>query len=114
MANTYKRLGACVPSAIDTETTLYQVPTSTTAYLDACGVTCCNQGTSDITFRIARVDGGTTTANEDWVVFDQTIAGKSSFTRQFLVGAAFGAQDSIIIRADSTSISFTVGGVEMT
>lgn len=114
MAETYKRLGASAPSAT-TDTSLYQVPTSTEAILDKCGVTVCNRGTSDATFRIAHVDGAIgSVANEDYVAYDERVVAKSSIEARYLCGRAMSASDSILVYASSADLSFTVGGLEIT
>lgn len=113
MATAIKRLGAVAPSAT-TNTTLYQVPSSTSAVIDASGVTVCNRSSTTTTFRVARVDAGTTPATEDYVEYDQIIPANSEIHRSILCGAAMGAQDSIIVYAGTADLSFTVGGVEIT
>jgi len=108
----YKRFGAVDPAAT-TETTLFQVPSGHRYILDGAGITVCNRTSSDLTFRIARVDGGTTTADEDWVEYDQRIAGNSSISG-ILTKACFGATDSVVVYASGADLSFTAGGMDIT
>lgn len=107
----YKRFGAVTPSAT-TETTLFQVPSSHEYIIDESGITVCNRTTSDITFRIARVDSGTTTADEDWVEYDQRVADKSSLSG-ILPKACFAATDSVVVYVSASGISFTAGGLDI-
>lgn len=107
----YKRFGAVDPAAT-TETTLFQVPSSHEYILDGTGVTVCNRTSSDITFRVARVDGGTTTADEDWVEYGQRIAANSSISG-ILAKACFAATDSVIVYASAIDLSFTAGGLDI-
>lgn len=114
MAETYKRLGAADPAAT-TNTSLYQVPTSTSTIIDKCGVTVCNRTASDITFRIAHVDGAIgSVADEDYVAYDERIPAKSSIEGRYLCGRCMAASDSILVYASAVDVSFTVGGLEIT
>jgi len=113
MAETYKRLGAVEPSAT-TDTSLYQVPASTEAIIDKCGVTVCNRSSADITFRIAHVDAAiASVADEDYVAYDERIPAKSSIEGRFLCGRAMATGHSILVYASAIDVSFTVGGVEI-
>lgn len=107
----YGRLGASAPSAT-TNTTLFQGTASHEYILDKTGVTVCNRDTSDATFRVARVDSGTSVANEDYIEYDQRIAGNSSIDG-ILTRAVMSGTDSIIVYASTANLSFTVGGLDI-
>ena len=107
----YKRFGAIAPGAT-TNTTLFQVPTSHEYIIDESGITVCNRTSGDLTFRVARVDSGTTPANDDWVEYDQRVAGNSSISG-ILPKACFAATDSVVVYISASGISFTAGGLDI-
>lgn len=96
------------------ESTLFQVPASHEYIIDEFGITISNSSTTtDYTVRIARVDGGTTTANEDWVIYDLIIA-RQTDVHGVLAGAAFAATDSVVVQASGGSyVAVSVSGLDI-
>ena len=65
MATAYKVLGQSNPSAT-TNTTLYTVPSATSAVVST--LTVCNQSSTAATYRIAVRPAGASVAAEHWIV----------------------------------------------
>jgi len=109
MAATYKVLGQSAPSAT-TATTLYTVPSSTSAIVST--ITVCNRDTTSGTFRIAIRPAGTTIANQHYIVYDSTIAANDTIT--FTLGITLATTDVITIYASSANMTFNAFGSELT
>ena len=113
MSQAYKRFGASNPT-LDTNASLYQVPSHGSAIIDDTGVTVCNIGSADALFRIAHVDGAiSSVANEDYAVYDYRVPANSSFENCYLIGRKMSAGDSILVRASTSNVSFSVAGLEI-
>jgi hypothetical protein len=109
MAATYKVLGQSAPSAT-TATTLYTVPSSTSAIVST--ITVCNRDTTSGTFRIAIRPAGATLANQHYIVYDSTIASNDTVT--FTLGITLATTDIITVYASSANMSFNAFGSELT
>lgn len=107
MAETYKVLGQSNPAAT-TNTTLYTVPSSTSAVVSTINVA--NIGTSG-TFRIAVRPGGTAIANQHYLAYDVPLNANDSIT--FTLGLTLATTDVITVYASNTSFAFSAFGTEI-
>lgn len=108
MATTYKVLGQSAPSAT-TNTTLYTVPSATSAVASTLSI--CNRGVST-TFRIAVRPAGATIANEHYIVYDNYVsAGDTIF---LTLGITLAATDVVTVYAGTATTSFGLFGSEIT
>lgn len=108
MANVYKVLGQVLP-ATNTLTTLYTVPSATSAVCSTLSV--CNQGVST-TYRIAIRPAGASLTASQYVVYDASIGEK---TTVFLtLGVTLSTTDVISVYASSAAVSFHLYGSEVT
>lgn len=108
MATTYKVLGQSAPSAT-TNTTLYTVPSATSAV--ASTLSACNRGVST-TFRVAIRPAGATIANTHYIVYDNYVnAGDSVF---LTLGITLAATDVVTVYAGTADMTFSLFGSEIT
>ena len=108
MPTTYKVLGQSYPSAA-TATTLYTVPSATQTVVST--ITICNQGVNADTVRIAiRIAGATLEAN-DYIAYEEPIAGYSMMT--ITAGITLGATDVITVYSTTGTCSFNAFGSEI-
>lgn len=106
MAITYKTLGQVNPSAT-TATTLYTVPTSTSAVCSTLAV--CNLGVST-TYRISIRPSGASQANAHYIVYDSSLNANDSV---FLtIGATLAATDVVTVYAGTATVAFSLFGSE--
>ena len=109
MATTYKVLAQNNPSAT-TETTLYEVPTSTSSVVSTLSI--CNQAGSSGTYRIAvRPSADSTTTEKHWIVYGATVAASDSI--MLTLGITLAAGDKIQVYGSSANISFAAFGSEI-
>ncbi len=108
MPTVYKVLGQSNPSAT-TATTLYTVPSSTSAVVST--ITVCNQSSTARTFRIAIRPAGATLAVQHYVAFDTAIAGNDTIA--LTLGVTLATTDIITVYASTTELSFTAFGSEI-
>lgn len=108
MANTYKVLAQSNPSAT-TATTLYTVPSSTSAVIST--ITICNQAASAGSYRIAVRPAGATLAKEHYVAYDIAIAAND--TTALTLGLTLATTDVVTIYASSADLSFSAFGSEI-
>lgn len=109
MPAAYKVLGQSNPSAT-TLTTLYTVPSSTSAILST--VCVCNQASSAGTFRVAIRPAGATAAAQHYIAYDAAIAANDSV---FLtLGISLATTDVVSVYASSANMSFSAFGTEIT
>jgi len=108
MATNYKVLGQSAPSAT-TATTLYTVPSATEAVIST--ITICNRGSTTGTFRISVRPNGASLANQHYVVYDASIAGKDTIF--VTVGATLDAADVLEVYASTGDFSFNAYGSEI-
>lgn len=108
MANSYKVLGQSAPSAT-TNTTLYTVPSSTSAVASTLAV--CNRSTST-NFRVAIRPGGAALANQHYIVYDNYV---NQYDTVFLtLGVTLATTDVVTVYAGTANLSFSLFGTEIT
>lgn len=107
MPTTYKVLGQTAPAA-NTDSTLYTVPSATSAVCSTLSV--CNRGVST-TYRIAIRPAGATLANTHYLVFDANINGND--TALFTLGVTLAATDVVTVRAGTADVTFGLYGSEI-
>ena len=108
MPNVYKILGQSSPSAT-TETTLYTVPSSKSAV--ASSISICNRGSGQTTFRVSISQGGSATANKDYLYYDVVLAGNDTFIAT--IGITLATTDVVRVYSGNTSLSFQLFGTEI-
>lgn len=107
MATTYKVLGQSNPSAAS-DTTLYTVPSSTSAVVST--IVVANLGTSG-TYRIAIRPAGASIANEHYIAYDVALNANDTIT--WTIGVTLATTDVITVRASNTSFAFSAFGSEI-
>lgn len=108
MATTYKVLGQSAPSAT-TDTTLYTVPSATSAVCSTLVV--CNRGTGSSTFRVAIRPAGASISNQHYIAYDNYVAGSDSI---FLtLGITLATTDVVTIYSSTADLSFSLFGSEI-
>jgi hypothetical protein len=108
MPTVYKVLAQLAPSAT-TNTTLYTVPSATSAVIST--ITVCNRGTSAASYRIAVRPAGAALANEDYLAYDVAIAAND--TTALTLGITLATTDVITVYASTANFSFNVFGSEI-
>jgi hypothetical protein len=108
MPTVYKVLGQSNPSAT-TATTLYTVPSATSAILST--VTVCNQAATSSSFRIAVRPAGATLAAQHYVAYDIAIAAND--TTCLTLGLTLATTDVVTIYAGTATMSFAAFGSEI-
>lgn len=109
MPTTYKVLGQVAPSAT-TATTLYAVPSATSAVVST--IVVANRAATGATFRIAIRPAAATLANEHYIAYDVALGASDSTT--LTLGITLAATDVITIYASTANTSFNVFGSEIT
>jgi len=109
MPAAYKVLGQSNPSAT-TATTLYTVPSSTSAVVSTLSV--CNIGTSATTFRVAVRPAGETLANKHYLAYDASVAGNDSIL--LTLGISLATTDVVTVYAGTANLAFSLYGSEIT
>lgn len=108
MASNPKVLGQSAPAA-NTDTTLFLVPTATSAVVST--LTVCNLG-SYTTYRIAVRPEGATLQRRHYVVYDAPI--DQGTTQTITIGIGLEASDVLTVRSASGDIAFSAFGMEIT
>lgn len=108
MANAYKVLGQSLPAAT-TATTLYTVPSATSAVCST--LTICNQGVTT-TYRIAIRPAGATLAAVHYIVYDQYI--NANDTVFLTLGISLATTDVVTVYSGTATVSFSLFGTEIT
>jgi len=108
MANVYKILGQSSPSAT-TETTLYTVPSGKSTVVSSISI--CNRGSVQTTFRVSISQGGSATANKDYLYYDVILAGNDTFIAT--IGVTLATTDVVRVYSGNTSLSFQLFGTEI-
>lgn len=107
MATTYKTLGQVAPAAT-TATTLYTVPSATSAVCSTLAI--CNRGAST-TFRVAVRPAGATLADQHYIVYDNWV---NQYDTVFLtLGVTLAATDAVTVYAGAATLSFSLFGSEI-
>lgn len=105
-AKIHGRLGAAALAAT-TDTALYVVPAARKA---TCSVSLCNRSASDVTIRLAMIDGALgTLATEDYLEYDTTLPAGGTLER---TGLPLTATHTLMARASAASVSAVVYGIE--
>ena len=108
MATAYKVLGQSAPSAV-TNTTLYTVPSATSAVCSTLAI--CNRGATT-NVRVAIRPAGATLANQHYIVYDNYV---NQYDTIFLtLGVTLATTDVVTIYAGSANTSFSLFGSEIT
>ena len=108
MPTTYKVLGQSAPSAT-TNTTLYTVPSATSAVIST--IVVANRAATAATYRIAIRPAGDALANQHYIAFDVIVAGGDSTT--LTLGITLAATDVITVYASTVNLSFNAFGSEI-
>lgn len=108
MATTYKVLGQQNPSAT-TNTTLYTVPSATSAVIST--IVVANLTTTAATFRIAIRPAGATLANQHYIAYDITVGASDSTT--ITLGITLGATDVVTVYGSTATLAFSAYGSEI-
>jgi hypothetical protein len=107
MPTVYKVLGQSNPAAV-TNTTLYTVPSATSAVCSTLSVA--NIGVST-TFRVAVRPAGATLANQHYIVYDSAInAGSAVY---LTLGVSLAATDVVTVYAGTANVAFGLFGSEV-
>jgi hypothetical protein len=107
MATAYKVLGQSNPAAT-TNTTLYTVPSATSAVCSTLSVA--NLGVST-TFRVAVRPAGATLANQHYIVYDSAInAGSAVY---LTLGVSLATTDVVTVYAGTADVAFGLFGSEV-
>ena len=107
MASTYKVLAQSAPAAT-TATTLYTVPSATSAVIST--ITVCNRSTS-ATYRIAVRPLGATLANQHYVAYDATVSANDTIS--LTIGITLAATDVVTVYGSTANLSFNIFGAEI-
>ncbi len=108
MPTNYKVLGQLYPSAA-TASTLYTVPSTTQTVVST--ITVCNQGVNSDSIRIAIRVAGSALSAEEYIAFEEPIAGYSMMT--ITAGLTLGATDVITVYTTNGTCSFNAFGSEI-
>jgi glucose-6-phosphate dehydrogenase assembly protein OpcA len=108
MATTYKVLGQSAPSA-NTATTLYTVPSATSAVVST--IVIANRAASTATYRIAVRPAGETIANQHYIAYDVTVGASDSTT--LTLGITLATTDVMTVYASTANLSFNLFGSEI-
>lgn len=108
MPTTYKVLGQ-VHVAANTDTTLYTVPSATSAVCSTLAI--CNMGVST-TYRVAVRPAGAAIADQHYLVYEAA-AGQYD-TIMLTLGVTLAATDVVTVRAGTADVTFQIYGSEIT
>jgi len=108
MATTYKILGQ-VNTTVNTLTTLYIVPATTSTIISTLAV--CNQANTASTYQIAIRPAGATIDNKHYINFNTTVPANDTVTIK--IGITLAATDVISVSASSATVSFLAFGSEI-
>jgi glucose-6-phosphate dehydrogenase assembly protein OpcA len=109
MPAAYKVLGQSNPSAT-TLTTLYTVPSSTSAVCSTLAVA--NTGSSQTTYRVAVRPAGASIATSQYLAYDVQIAGNDSVL--LTLGLSLATTDVVSVYAGNANLAFSLFGSEIT
>lgn len=108
MATVYKVLGQSAPAAA-TATSLYTVPSATSAVVSSINVV--NTNSSTDTIRIAIRPAGASLANQHYIVYGLSLTAGSTFT--FTSGVTLATTDIITVYSTGGYSSFSAFGSEI-
>jgi hypothetical protein len=107
MATAYKTLGQSAPAAV-TNTTLYTVPSATSAVCSTLAI--CNRGATT-TVRVAVRPAGATLANQHYIIYDNAV---NQYDTIFLtLGVTLATTDVVTVYAGTANVSFSLFGSEI-
>lgn len=109
MTDTLKVLAQSNPLAT-TLTDAYTVGSGKSAVVSTLVV--CNRSSSSRTFRVSVAIAGAANANSQYLYYDVTIEGNSTFTAT--LGITLAATDVVRVYASTTDLTFSLFGVEVT
>jgi hypothetical protein len=109
MANTLKVLGQINPSA-ETPTTLYTVPSVTSAIISTINI--CNLSANGAQFRVAIRPAGESLATKHYIAYNTAVAANDSVA--LTMGITMATTDVITVYANTTTVSFSAFGSEIT
>lgn len=109
MGEAIKVLAQRTPAAA-TQETLYTVPVSTTATCSTLVI--CNQNASTVKVRARIRVNGAANDNKQYLLYDLSILKNDTFA--LTIGMTLSAGDLVDIQSDTTLVSFTLFGVELT
>jgi hypothetical protein len=107
MASTYKILGQITPT-ISTNTTLYTVPSATSA---VCSTLTIAPTSTSGSVNVAVVPSGETLSTQHYIMYG--IACNASNALYFTIGLTLAAGDSIVVNSSSSNIAFGLFGTEV-
>ena len=108
MATAFKALGQSNPAAT-TQTTLYTVPSATSAVVST--VTICNQAATAATYRIAVQPAGASLVAKHYIAYDVTVGAND--TTALTLGITLATTDVLSVYASTTTLSFSAFGSEI-
>lgn len=108
MAILYKVLGQINPVA-NTFTTLYTVPPSTSTIVSTVAI--CNQSNTATTFSLAVQPQGASLSRQNYINFNTPLPANDSIT--LTIGMTLGNTDVLSANANSTVVSFSAFGSEI-
>ncbi len=106
--DTIKILGQSAPAAT-TSTDLYTVPASRSASVSSLVVS--NRAATSATFRVSVAIAGAALSNQQYLYYDQTIDGNSSYV--ITIGITLATTDKVRVYASTSNLSFNLFGVEV-
>jgi hypothetical protein len=108
MATSYKVLGQVNPAAT-TATTLYTVPSATSAVCSTLVVAALSTST---TFRVAVRPAGAALANQHYIIYDAPVNQYDAVF--FTLGITLATTDVITVYAGTANVAFSLYGSELT
>ena len=109
MPVSYKVLGQLNPT-INTLSTLYTAPASTNTVISS--LTICNQASSNAAYRIAVRPAGAAIDSKHYVSYDTLVP--SNDTIALTLGMTLSATDVVSVYSNSSTVSFSLFGTEIT
>lgn len=109
MPISYKVLGQQNPT-INTLTELYAAPASTNTIVSS--LTICNQAASNATYRVAVQPANAAITAKHYISYDTLVP--SNDTIALTLGLTLSATDVVSVQANSSTVSFSLFGTEIT
>lgn len=107
MALSYRVLGQSAPGAANTN--LYTVKSGANCIISS--ILVCNSGASGATYQIAVVPNGQAVGGNTWIAYNAAVPTVDTMT--LTPGITLGANDAIVVQANTTSVIFSVFGCEI-
>ena len=104
MATTYSLLGQVADASA--EVVAYTAPANKNVKIK---ITVANRAATSATFRVALLQDGTTTGDEDYIAYDKLITANDSVTS---VTFTMNASDSVTVMSSTATVTFLVYGIE--